>query len=61
MSGMMMTNNFAIEVESNAVADLTGRLGTAVVTYRGHDGPHPHGWWPGDHDGRPSVWHGDFA
>jgi hypothetical protein len=36
-SGTMMTNNYAIEVESNAVADLTGRLGTAVVTYRGYE------------------------
>lgn len=28
---------YEIEVECTAVAQLTGRLGTAVVTYRGHE------------------------
>lgn len=28
---------YTIEVECNAVAQVTGRLGAAVVNYRGHD------------------------
>ena len=30
-------SNYEIEVECNAVAQTTGRLGTAIVNYRGHD------------------------